>query len=99
MFRKAKPESKCRRVPTQICKKKKCEKRRYIFMLHFRKIKHYIMQAVSSYSLYLFIQCSLFSSFFIDILRLSRQEGKGGGVPPIVSLRVCYTVFTVLITK
>jgi len=27
-IRKAKPESKCRRVPTQICKKKKCEKRR-----------------------------------------------------------------------
>ena len=32
MFRKAKPESKCRRVPTQICKKKKCEKRRYIYI-------------------------------------------------------------------
>ena len=32
MFRKAKPESKCRRVPTEICKKKKCEKRRYVFI-------------------------------------------------------------------
>ena len=29
-----------------------------LFMLHFRKMKHYIMQAVSSYR----IQCSLFSS-------------------------------------